>query len=78
LELGAEGGEAVRVEGVEGVEDEGAGFGAGVGLRVVEPEAEVVRVGGAPRQIGGMPGIQSMIVSSRYPFVKQLSSLSGR
>lgn len=50
--LGAEGGEDVGLEGVEGVDDEGAGLGAIVGLRDVEPEAEVVGVGGADEARG--------------------------
>lgn len=35
------------LEFVEGVEDEGVGFGAVVGFLLVEAETEIVRVGGA-------------------------------
>ena len=69
--LVAEGGEDVGLEGVEGVDDEGAGLGAVVGLGDVEPQAEVVGVGGADegRDVAEADrrhaGIQSMIVFSR-------------
>jgi len=45
--LGTEGGEDVRLKGVERVDDERAGLGAVVGLGVVEPQAEIVGIGGA-------------------------------